>query len=397
MKYTKYIVLGLLSLTVLLIVAGCSPTPAVWPGLTADGEAVYVTLLDGKLYALNPDDGSEMWTFPPKSERESGLGCAGPAQSSAGLFASPVLTEESVFVGGYDGQVYVLDKTSGAQQRFFPDQGKDTGQGLSGFFSVRENPAIIGSLALDGDTLYIPSASQNLYAVNVTNGVKQWSFQADNAIWATPLVTKDRIYVAAMDHHLYGLDKETGKEVWRPSFDAKGAIPSTPALAEDTIYLCSLAGKVFAVDVDTGKERWSFPMDGPMDSWGWAAPLVVSDTVYVSEIGGTLYALDAETGAKRWEFPTQGKIQATPAYADGTLYLAAEDGNIYVLDAATGEQQRSPFTAPEERVFMTTPALVDGTLYAVAMNTKNPADSRVYALDAESGAQKWVYDPTLEE
>ena len=392
MKHAKHIVLGLLLVTALLVATGCTPTPAAWPGLAADGEAVYVTLLDGRIHALNPDTGNEMWVFPPASERRSGLGCTGPAQPSAGLFASPFLTEESVFVGSYNGQVHALDKTNGNQRWSFVGQEETNASGLSGFFSGKQNPAVIGSLTLDGDTLYVPSASRNLYAVDATSGLKKWDFQADSAIWATPLPIEDRIYVAAMDHYLYCLDKGSREEVW--SFDAEGAIPSTPALAGDTIYLSSLARKVFAVDADTGEERWSFEMD----SWAWATPLVVSDTVYASEVDGVLYALDAETGAQRWQFPSQGKIgkiQAAPAYADGTLYLASEDGNLYVLEAATGTKKWH-FAEPGNRGLMTTPVLVSGTLYVGAINTKSTADNKIYALNAESGAIMWEY-PISEE
>ena len=31
------------------------------------------------------------------------------------------------------------------------------------------------------------------------------------AIWASPLVADGRVYVAAMDHHVYCLDAETGR------------------------------------------------------------------------------------------------------------------------------------------------------------------------------------------
>ena len=389
LKYVKRLALGLLFVVALLIATGCSTTPTAWPSLAADGEAIYVALLDGKIHALNPDTGNEMWAFPNEPASQSGFpGCSGPTGSASGLFyTSPVLTKEIVFIGNDAGKVYALDKTNGTQRwpSPFTSQEETAGGGLSGFFSEKKNPAIIGSPTLDDETLYVPSADQNLYAIDVTSGAKQWEFQSGGAIWTSPLVTKDRIYLAAMDHMLYCLDKRSRAELW--VFDAEGAIPSTPALAGETIYLGSLARKVFAVDADTGQQRWVFETS----SWAWATPLVISDTVYVSEVDGILYALHTETGDQRWKFPQQdkiGKIQATPAYADGTLYLPSEDMNLYVLDAATGSQKWQ-FTA--SAALISTPVLVDDMLYLVGM------DNKVYALDAESGAQKWVYDPTPEK
>jgi outer membrane protein assembly factor BamB len=381
LRHVKHLVLGLIFVAAVLLVTSCSALPTAWPSLAADGEAVYVTLLDGKIHVLNPDNGSKIWSFPDEPAR-SGLGCSGPAKPETGLFyASPVLAQDIVFIGSDVGRVYALDKTNNGIQRWAFISQQETKGGLLGLFAEKKNLSIVGSPTLDDETLYIPSAGQGLYAVDATNGTKLWDFQTDDAIWASPLVTQDRIYVAVMNHKLYCLDKESRTELW--AFDAEGAIPSAPALADDTIYLASLARQAFAIDANTGQQRWSFEMD----SWAWATPLVVSDAVYVSEINGTLFALDAETGGERWHFDTQGKIQATPAYANDTLYLASEDTNLYALDAATGVQKWQ-FTA--SAALVSTPVLVDDTLYVVGMN------NNVYALNAESGTQKWVYDPTPE-
>ncbi len=376
MKYIKRLIFGLL----LVAATGCTTLPPAWPGLAADGQAIYAALLDGKIHALNPENGNEIWAFPNEPARSSGLGCSGPARPDTGLFyANPVLTEDVVFVGSDAGKVYALDRANGNRQWEFVSQ-TETKSGLGALFAESKNVSIIGSPALNGEALYVPSADRSLYAVNAASGAKLWEFQASDAIWASPLVTEERIYVASMDHQLRCLDKETQTELW--VFDAEGAIPSSLTLAGDTIYFSSLAQKVFAIDAKTGVERWVF--DG-MDSWAWARPLVISDTVYASAVEGRLFALDAKTGVEQWHFDAQGRIQATPAYADGTLYLPAEDMNLYALDAATGAQAWQ-FTASAS--LMTTPVMVDGTLYVVGM------DNKVYALDAESGAQKWVYDPT---
>ena len=380
LKYTKRIALGLLLTMVVLAVAACSAPPFAWPGLAADGQAVYATLLDGKIHAFDPSNGSELWVFPPQAERKPGLGCTGPSQTSLGLYASPALTEENLFVGSYAGQTYALDRSSGTQRWSFASQ-EETKGGLAGFFTRKKNPAIIGSPTLDGDTLYIPSADQTLYVVDAASGTRQWDFQAGDAIWASPLVTDDRIYVASMNHKLYCLDKDSQTELW--AFDAQGAIPSTPALAGDTVYLGSLGRQVFAVDADTGQLRWSFETG----SWAWATPLVISDTVYASEVNGILYALDAESGAKRWDFTAQGKVQATPAYADGTLYLPAEDQNLYALDSVAGTQKWQ-FTA--SAALMSTPVMVGDRLYLVGM------DNKVYALNAENGTKIWEHSVTQE-
>jgi len=70
--------------------AGVAATPA----LAADG-ALLVPCVDGKLYALNPDDGSEKWVFDPNVE---------------GLFASPTVDGDGkIYLTTMDFTLYALD------------------------------------------------------------------------------------------------------------------------------------------------------------------------------------------------------------------------------------------------------------------------------------------------
>lgn len=69
--------------------------------------------------------------------------------------------------------------------------------------------------------------------------------------------------------------------------------------------------------------------------------------------------------------------------ANGTLYLASWNSRVYALDAATGAL-RWKFTAP--KMFNASPAVgKDGTVYAGAY------DGKEYALDGATGAKKWEF------
>ena len=44
-------------------------------------------------------------------------------------------------------------------------------------------------------------------------------------------------------------------------------------------------------------------------------------------------------GAVKWTFKTEGAIIASPAIADGTVFIGSSDNGFYALDQETGKQK----------------------------------------------------------
>ena len=60
---------------------------------------------------------------------------------------------------------------------------------------------------------------------------------------ASPVIVKDRVFVAAGDGRLYGLDLGTGKELWQ--FEAGGGFTGSPAVAARRLVIASEDGVVY--------------------------------------------------------------------------------------------------------------------------------------------------------
>lgn len=84
------------------------------------------------------------------------------------------------------------------------------------------------------------------------------------------------------------------------------------------------------------------------------------------------------------EFVPGGTVSSAPVVgSNGFVYLASWNSRVYALDAATGALKWK-FSAP--RMFNASPAVgADGTVYAGAY------DGKVYALDGATGAKKWTF------
>ncbi|MFQ5827200.1 MAG: PQQ-binding-like beta-propeller repeat protein, partial [Dehalococcoidia bacterium] len=268
--------------------AGCGGGGIVQPaeggsGLAQDQGLLYVGSREGKVFALNPENGEEEWMFPPGKEKVEGA-----------IYGTPVLSGESLFLGTSDGLVYALDAKTGRSkwQNPFPDKG-----------------AIVGGLAVAGDTVFVASGNK-LYAIDAETGRPRWQqpFTAGERIWSSPVIQEDTIYFGSMDHSFYALDAKTGKERWQ--FSTQGAIVSTPLVRDEAIYFGAFDGKLYALRARTGSPLWEEPFSG--DSWFWGQAVYGAGKVFASTVKGTLYAIDARTGVWAWDFQVEGPISSSP-------------------------------------------------------------------------------------
>lgn len=66
---------------------------------------------------------------------------------------------------------------------------------------------------------------------------------------------------------------------------------------------------------------------------------MVGDTLYHG-LAGRLYAIDRKTGNQLWRFPQglalEGNVKGSPVYADGVVYFADTQKHIYAIDAVSG-------------------------------------------------------------
>jgi len=176
--------------------------------------------------------------------------------------------------------------------------------------------------------------------------------------------------------------------------------------------------------IDTGNVdrlvmQWSFE-PGPQDDISQVTPLVVDGVMYLhSRV--TLFALDARTGAELWRRPlaagpANGPVRGS-TYAEGRIY-AYRGADLYAFDASNGEiladfgnlgvskvvaealHYQYPDTYPRDMDpitigyrLTTPPAFHAGTLYvAAALSEGHIPGGLVIAIDAYSGAIKWVFN-----
>jgi len=190
---------------------------------------VYVGSQAGKLYAFD----ATMTGAQPVGVLKWSV----PTGTTISSFASPVVTQKTVYITADDNRLFALDALLGTQQWVTPALG-----------SAIAAPAVSDTLVY----LYVgnPSSGQsaNLYAFDPATGQQKWSVPTGAfSAGAIPEVAGDLIYVTPTDGMLHVFDALTGKKIWTST--SLGAFPTDPTVANGKAYVGSTGGKIFVFSV----------------------------------------------------------------------------------------------------------------------------------------------------
>ncbi len=160
----------------------------VWKSMLGGRAASTLARGDGKLFlggdgvgvsALSEDDGNRLWRFPASGK-------------TTDWYGAPLLVGKTVYVGTVRGLVYALD--SGAGKRLWATS--LPGEALS-------RPTLDETRGLLWVTLTGAPPSQNsLVALDLKTGKVRTGFKLGEAA-ASPVITKDRLYVGTLGGFFY--------------------------------------------------------------------------------------------------------------------------------------------------------------------------------------------------
>ena len=164
--------------------------------------------------------------------------------------------------------------------------------------------------------------------------------------------------------------------VW--SYDTESEVWSSPAVSTewDVLYVGARDSYLYVLDTVTGQLLWRYFSTSSWRSW----PLVSAKRVYVLySTTGSLHAVEA--GERQWSSHCSGCY--APTLSTGSIYAGADYG-VFAFDAATGEQHWV-YNTGYSNVVQTRPAVVDKVVYFGA------DDKRIYALTTKKGELLWSY------
>ena len=235
--------------------------------------AVVVRSVDGRVVALEPEDGGERWSVSNTP----------PALTVAG-YSRPLLVDGGALVGLDDGRVVAL--------------ALDTGR------------------AIWESVLSVPSGRSEVERLVDVD--------------ADPLVGDAGIYVVGYQGRAARLEPARGQVVWsRPMSSTAGL-----ALAGDRLVVVDEEDGLHALERESGRELWS---SESLRGRRLSPPAVLpgGDAFVVGDFEGYLHVVALDDGRLIGRTrPARGPITSRPVVDDGRVFVLGEDGRTASYDIA---------------------------------------------------------------
>ncbi|MBX3509940.1 MAG: PQQ-binding-like beta-propeller repeat protein [Hyphomonadaceae bacterium] len=293
---------------------------------TLAGGRLYVAT-DAALFALNPRDGSQIWSAPFGPARAPRLPLSDPNSTWDHYSASAAVDGPFIAVAARDGCVHALHTANGAER----------------WRSCTEQGVLTGTPALTRDQVFFGGFDGAAYAVSRATGALRWRRDLGAAAPRDAVLSGGNVLFGARTYELHALNPYTGETDWTRYFWFSW-VDSTPVEAGDVFYIGSSDALVVQAFVSqSGRRLWASPVPG----WSWARPAVGRSAVYAGVVGGPymaertggLAAIERRDGALRWLFqaprPADSSalygFAAAPAVAGHWVFAADLSGMVYAF------------------------------------------------------------------
>lgn len=193
--------------------------PVVSDNMLLDG------LDNGKVIALDLDDGTQMWQATVASATGSD-----ELARLADVDGDIAVSNDHVYAAAYHGQTVSLSRSNG-QIEWARDLTSYTGA------------------SVDGDYVYVTDLHSAVWALDRRNGVPVWTqpeMRAHNLTLPVPF--HDSVVAGGIDGHVHFLSKKDGSVIARTQLGS-APILAPPVVIGDTVLVLSTAGEIGAFEV----------------------------------------------------------------------------------------------------------------------------------------------------
>lgn len=262
-------------------------------GAVTDGKIIYAPNGDGNLYAIDPaqKDNNQpkvIWTFNTGNR----------------LWSKPLLADGKLYQGALDHKLYAIDAATGKELWRF--------EGASAPIAVQPT--------LKDGILYFGAFDSIFYAVNAKDGSLKWKTVVDGWVWTAAAVTSDAVYFGDVKGKLYALVLSNGQRNW--TFETRDSIKAQPVISGTSMYVVSVDTNVYAFDLKDIKKDAAGVVEFNSAKWRnetigrrlLSSPVVMGDVLLIPVFDGDIkvWALDANTGSRKYQFPIPPPATPTP-------------------------------------------------------------------------------------
>ena len=305
----------------------------------------------------------------------------------------PIIDDGKVFIAPED--IFALDLKTGKKVWSYAEKGR-------GFFPR-------GLAAGNGKIFISVNAGDNLrnlppgyvYALDESTGNFLWKYQTQRGVsHSLPLFANNKVFVGDDSGNIYALNADNGNLIWKKYLENAEVIHSSPAYSNGVIFVGTegsqrsnvMPSHLYALDAETGKELWRFKVDYIQGKLNLihATPAILDGIVYVGVENGYFYALNAKDGSLIWKNKIASGaeeligVSAAAALGYGKVFTGTYEGKFLALDQKDGkivwEYNFGKANADSS------PILADNKVY---FGVGEGGDEYFYSFNAENGNVIW--------
>jgi outer membrane protein assembly factor BamB len=301
-------------------------------------------IANGTLYTLGTRDGKEILiALDAETGKDKVAVVVGDILSNNwgdGPRGTPTVAGGIVYAMGGGGSLIAADSQTGVVKWKV---------NMSDFGGKKPGWGYCESVTVEGDqVICTPGGSQGaMVALRVKDGSKIWQSSGitDGAQYASILPIEHngrRQYVQLTQQHVFGVDAQSGKVIWKSPWEGRTAVVPTPIHKDGHVYISSGYGVgCKLVKLENGSATEVYRNQVMKNHHGGV--LLVGDYLYGYSDGPGWLCQNFKSGEMVWNSKNLGKGAVT--YADGRLYAISEsDASVVLLDASPdGYQEHGRF------------------------------------------------------
>jgi outer membrane protein assembly factor BamB len=324
-------------------------------------------------------------------------------QTSDGILASPLIQDETIFVGNEKGDFYAIDLQGNERWKV------ETGGNIQA-----------KAKWVDGNIFF--ESANVFYLVNAENGKQVWKFDPGMKPFifnydgkefrykidpyddkrSTAFLDQGTIYVGCGNGKVYGLNAKTGKIDFEYQIEGNSPVRSSPLVEDGKLYFGGWNGFVYCYSLTDKKLLWkkkTYRGEKPYGTFGGIVSefLIHNGLLYFGARNHMLNVLEASTGEKDWTYTDKngGWIIGDPVIYNDTLYMGGSDNfTMYAFGIRWGNPLWAHNNGTQN--IYTKPVVTKDWLIYTAGSGYNPAASgAVFLLERMTGKEVAKYETPM--
>ena len=292
--------------------------------------------------------------------------------TGVGIYGSPVVYDEKVYVGDDEGMLSCYTLAEGKK-----------------IWSFRSGKRIVGTPAAADGVVVFGSADKNIYGLNACTSCHLWTVMASDPVLGAVTIDNGVAYIGASDSTFRAIDIQTGKTLWAYT-GVRGYIETRPLIEENKVIFGAWDNTLYALDKHTGKELWKWTGGLTRMHFSPAAvwPVAANAKVFITDPQRAMTAIDLETGETVWR-TFQSMVRETIGLSEDKERVYSKTMNDSVVCYTTkGNEPVQIWASDVGFGYEHAPSMLvekDGVVFG---STKN---GLIFALDALTGKVLWKH------